>query len=74
VIYRRDVQQWIEQGQASGEVRADVDAEQFATGYCSTMFGTIYQWVVAPEAIDLEAYFEHFAANVMAAITQRGEN
>jgi DNA-binding transcriptional regulator LsrR (DeoR family) len=74
VIYRRDVQQWIEQGQAAGQVRIDVDAEQFATGYCSTMFGTIYQWVVAPEAIDLEAFFEHFAANVTAAITQRMES
>ena len=71
VIYRRDVQQWIEQGQAAGEIRADVDPANFATGYCSTMFGTIYQWVVAPDAIDLEAFFEHFAATVTVAITQR---
>jgi len=74
VIYRRDVQQWIEQGQTAGEIRADVDPAHFATGYCSTMFGTIYQWVVAPDAIDLEAFFEHFAATVTVAITQqRGE-
>ena len=71
VIYRRDVQQWIEQGQAAGEIRADVDPANFATGYCSTMFGTIYQWVVAPDAIDLEAFFEHFAATVTVAITQQ---
>ena len=71
VIYRRDVQQWIEQGQAAGEIRADVDPAHFATGYCSTMFGTIYQWVVAPDAIDLEAFFEHFAATVTVAITQQ---
>jgi hypothetical protein len=71
VIYRRDVQQWIEQGQAAGDIRADVDAAHFATGYCSTMFGTIYQWVVAPDAIDLEAFFEHFAATVTVAITQQ---
>ena len=74
VIYRRDVQQWIEQGQATGEIRADVDPANFATGYCSTMFGTIYQWVVAPDAIDLEGFFEHYAATVTVAITQqRGE-
>jgi len=72
VIYRRDVQQWIEQGQTAGEIRADVDPAHFATGYCSTMFGTIYQWVVAPDAIDLEAFFEHFAATVTVAITQQG--
>ena len=71
VIYRRDVAQWIEQGQAQGEIRADVNAEHFATGYCSTMFGTIYQWVVAPDAIDLEQFFEHFAATVTAAITDK---
>ena len=71
VIYRRDVQQWIEQGQAVGEIRSDVDSAHFATGYCSTMFGTIYQWVVAPDAIDLEAFFEHFAATVTVAITQQ---
>ncbi len=71
VIYRRDVQQWIEQGQEAGEIRADVDPANFATGYCSTMFGTIYQWVVAPDAIDLEAFFEHFAATVTVAITQQ---
>ena len=71
VIYRRDVAQWIEQGQAQGEIRADVNAEHFATGYCSTMFGTIYQWVVAPDAIDLERFFEHFSATVTAAITDK---
>ena len=71
VIYRRDVQQWIEQGQTAGDIRADVDPAHFATGYCSTMFGTIYQWVVAPEAIDLDAFFEHFAATVTVAITQQ---
>jgi len=71
VIYRRDVQQWIEEGQAAGDIRADVDPANFATGYCSTMFGTIYQWVVAPDAIDLDAFFEHFAATVTVAITQQ---
>ena len=40
VIYRRDVEQWIAQGKAAGEVRPDVDAAHFATGYCSTMGGS----------------------------------
>jgi AcrR family transcriptional regulator len=71
VIYRRDVQQWIEQGQTAGDIRVDVDPAHFATCYCSSMFGTIYQWVVAPDAIDLDAFFEHFAATVTVAITQQ---
>jgi AcrR family transcriptional regulator len=70
VIYRRDVRQWIEQAQASGEVKPEVDAEHFAVGYCSTMFGTIYQWVVAPDAIDINTFFDSFAATTLAAITQ----
>ena len=37
------------------------------------MFGTIYQWVVALDAIDLEQFFEHFAATVTAAITDKYE-
>jgi AcrR family transcriptional regulator len=70
VIYRRDVCEWIEQAQAAGDVKPEVDAEHFAVGYCSTMFGTIYQWVVAPDAIDLNRFFDSFAASTLAAITQ----
>ncbi|MEK9920527.1 MAG: TetR family transcriptional regulator [Luminiphilus sp.] len=71
VIYRRDVRQWIEQAQAAGDARPDIDAEHFAVAYCSTMFGTIYQWVVAPDAIDINTFFDSFAASTLAAITQR---
>ena len=70
VIYRRDVREWIEQAQAEGNVKPDIDAEHFAVGYCSTMFGTIYQWVVAPDAIDIDTFFDSFAATTLAAITQ----
>lgn len=71
VIYRRDVQRWVEDGQKRGEISPEVDAAHYATGYCSMMFGTIYQWVVAPEAIDLDAFFDHFEAVTVTAI-QRG--
>ena len=59
IIYRRDVQRWIEEGLADGSVRDSVDPARFATMYCSTMFGTIYQWVVAADAIDIDDFFEH---------------
>ena len=51
-------------------MKPDIDAEHFAVGYCSTMFGTIYQWVVAPDAIDIDTFFDSFAATTLAAITQ----
>ena len=74
VIYRRDVQQWVEEGQAAGDIKTDVDAAHFATGYCSKMFGTIYQWVVAPDAIDIDAFFARFAETTVRSITHQTED
>lgn len=69
-IYRRDVSQWVQQGLEAGEIRADIDPEQFAAGYCSFMFGTIYQWVVAPDSLDLEALLEHLEESTMFILTK----
>lgn len=57
--YRADVAQWLEQGIEDGTVRPDVRVIEFATFYVSWVSGTIYQWLVAPEAIDLPAMFDH---------------
>ncbi|MEJ6677293.1 TetR/AcrR family transcriptional regulator [Parasphingorhabdus sp.] len=59
-IYRADVAHWVEEGIASGEIDADVDAECYAFGFCSFIFGTIYQWLVAPNNADLPKQFEGF--------------
>lgn len=64
-IYRRDVRRWIEKAQELEQVSRQIDAEQFAIGYCSFMFGTIYQWVVAPDSIDLDAQLAHFEATTL---------
>ena len=57
-IYRRDLAHWVEEGIASGEIDAMVDAECYAFGFCSFIFGTIYQWLVAPDGVDLPKQFE----------------
>jgi AcrR family transcriptional regulator len=59
-IYRGDVAHWVEEGIASGEIDAAVDAECYAFGFCSFIFGTIYQWLVAPSNVDLPKQFEAF--------------
>ncbi|NQV93781.1 MAG: TetR/AcrR family transcriptional regulator [Sphingomonadales bacterium] len=59
-IYRADVAHWVEEGIASGEIGADVDAKCYAFGFCSFIFGTIYQWLVAPNNADLPKQFEAF--------------
>lgn len=58
-IYRRDVANWLEQGVEAGDFSADIDCQQLAGIYCSMMFGAIYQWVVAADALDLDAFFEY---------------
>lgn len=58
-IYRRDVAFWLEQGIEAGEFSAEIDCQQLAGLYCSMMFGAIYQWVVAADALDLDAFFVH---------------
>lgn len=59
-IYRRDVERWLRDGIADGNVRADVDVGNFAALYLSWVSGTIYQWLVAPEAVNIEGSFEYF--------------
>ena len=59
-IYRSDVAHWVEEGIASGEIDPAVDAECYAFGFCSFIFGTIYQWLVAPNNVDLANQFEAF--------------
>ena len=58
--YRRDVEQWLHEGISDGNVRADADVVSFAVLYLTFVSGTIYQWLVAPEAVDLASAFEYF--------------
>ena len=43
----------------AGDLSADINCQQFAGIYCSMMFGAIYQWVVAADALNLDAFFEY---------------
>ncbi len=66
-IYRNDVAHWVEEGVASGEIDSSVNPECYAFGFCSFIFGTIYQWLVAPENVDLPKQFEAFRLSTMKA-------
>jgi len=59
-IYCSDVAHWVRDGMASGEIKRNVDADTYAFGFCSFIFGTIYQWLVAPESVDLAKQFEAY--------------
>lgn len=58
--YRCDVEQWLSDGIGQGSVHAGVDVAGFAVLYLTFVSGTIYQWLVAPESIDLASAFEYF--------------
>lgn len=72
-IYRRDVQRWVNTAKELNQVSPDVDAEQFAIGYCAFMFGTIYQWVVAPDSIDLDALLDNFEESTLFTLVRERE-
>jgi hypothetical protein len=43
---RRDVQRWIEAGQAVGEISKTIDAGLAAELFCATADGLVYRWLV----------------------------
>ena len=67
-VYRVDARRWIEQGIAAGEIRPDVDAQQFAVQYCAFVFGIVYQWLVNPDSLDLDAVFEHYRTTTIGLL------
>ena len=59
-IYRRDVAHWIDEGQKAGDINGEVDADNYAFQFCSFIFGTVYQWLVTPDNVDLAGEFAGF--------------
>ncbi len=67
-VYRQDARRWIEQGQASGEIRSGVEPTQFAARYCAFIFGIVYQWLVNADALDLDAIFDGYIADIITLL------
>ena len=69
-IYRKDATQWITEGIANGEIKPDVNAEQFAVQYCAFIFGLVYQWLVNEKAINLDSLFDDYEDNVKKLLSK----
>ena len=67
-IYREDARRWIERGIQAGEIDPRVNAKQFAVQYCAFIFGTVYQWLVQPEALNLDALFRDYETNLVKVL------
>lgn len=70
-IYREEATHWVSAGIASGEIDPRINAEQFAVQYCAFIFGVVYQWLVDAEALDLDAIFDDYEANVERLLIRR---
>ena len=70
-VYREDAARWITRGIEAGEIDSAVDAQQFAVQYCAFIFGTVYQWLVSANELDLDALFEDYESNVEKLLSRR---
>lgn len=55
--YRQDVARWIQEGIDDGEISPHLNPTEFGHFYCSWVFGSIFQWLAEPEAVDLPSMF-----------------
>ena len=69
--YREDATQWVQRGIELGEIDSGVNAAQFAVQYCAFIFGTVYQWLVNSDALDLDALFEDYESNIEKLLIRR---
>ena len=49
---KSDVAEWVRQGQATGAVKTDVDANEVAAQYVAYITGMTYLWLMSPESFD----------------------
>lgn len=66
----RTLQVRLRQGIAGGEIDPRINPEQFAVQYCSFIFGTVYQWLVKAEALDLDALFDDYDTNTIKLLSK----
>lgn len=71
-VYRKDATRWIEAGIESGEIDPKINPTQFAVQYCAFVFGLVYQWLVNANALDLDAIFDDYEANITKLLSKKG--
>jgi AcrR family transcriptional regulator len=67
-IQRESVATWVKDGQDSGEIRPDIDAQRIAEQFYGALIGLNNQWLVAPE-IDLRAAYADFKQNILRLLS-----
>lgn len=66
-LQREAAAAWVVAGQKTGEIRKDVDPEQFAEQFYGSLLGLNYQWLVNPH-IDLKLSINTLKQNIIALL------
>jgi len=66
-LQRANAAAWVQAGQASGEIRADVDAVGFAEQFYASLLGINYQWLINSQ-IDLWAAVDTLKHNIVVLL------
>ena len=66
-LQRANAAAWVKAGQASGEIRADIDAVGFAEQFYASLLGLNYQWLVNP-GIDLKTSVDTLKHNIVVLL------
>lgn len=67
-IYRKDIAGWIRQGIQAGDIDSSVNPDLFATECCSFLFGTIFQWLISPETMEVKKLTADYRANMVKSL------
>ena len=66
-LQREAAAAWVVTGQKTGEIRKDIDPEQFAEQFYGSLLGLNYQWLVNPD-IDLKLSINTLKQNIVALL------
>lgn len=67
-IQRDSVVEWVQQGQADGEIHKDIDPERLAEQFYGGLIGINKQWLVSPD-FDLATAYEDFKSNMVRLLS-----
>jgi len=67
-IQRASVAAWVRGGQATGEIRADVNPDRVGEQYYGALIGINHQWLVSPD-FDLKSAYHDFKLNILRLLS-----
>jgi AcrR family transcriptional regulator len=62
-IQRADVERWVREGLARGEIDRHVSATRFAEQFCASTYGIVYQWLYGRD-VSHEQMYRQFVADL----------